>query len=1090
MANRITIDDARRAWEARDPAVVDLVVALAETPDPKPDGPVREGALTFDRVHAELRTVAFRRLPLDEQRIVRRDRYRALEVPDAEVPLPDRRRLFEVILALWEDGSPFARSCLLQIIERVKLTIGPWRALKRIFKEAEARGDLEVFAALTARFDMAYASGDHELSERTLAYMVRRAWRHLRRLGEMMAVAYPDAAVAVLAQYQEFPGYRGESRSWVYNHILYHEGSKYNRSRFSYGYNREGPLKQRAFADAWRRSPRPLFALLEQAKESGVLEYAAEALKTDFRAALREVEPAWVARLIAHRNEPVHDFVVWVLGNVPRFEQAAFRSLGLHEAVLRLFDSPSDDARKYAAGYARTHARDLPVDDLVRLADNESDDVRALAVDLLGERDPRKDVGLDAWGGLLESGYTQELAAKAIRTHFGPKELTPEWFRDRFFDLSWSGFEFVAELLPKIHPPVSLGAGYFVGLLDAFDRLDHEPQGAVAGVAVRNLDRLGPDALDADVLRMLLLRPESQDDAADWIDEGRLKASSVPLDFLKAMAYEPAWEGDPTVRAVRDRGVWWARDLRFDEAFADRVLGWLRDVRRFSPGELGLDWLLTLARRAEPRYHDFAVDVMIRGFVPADFAPGEPAAPVERPVAAAATIDLGGDSFLFTGKLATMQRKEAEAKVRDAGGAVASGVTAKLHYLVIGDEGSPLYGNGRKGSKQLKAEELNAEGANIRIISETAFLRMLKGETVAASADATASGLERLWEMAVAGGALDARLGRFARMYLKRHHPEIALDETDRPVDPGAEVPADFLTFERFEPLFAETREPLRNFALAVARYEFARWRPTAGALVRLAESPHADVRRFVAEALLADDAPEHRRYRIDPDALSPEAVYRFCESGDETTRALGLKLIDRSPRLRVPHELYRLTESPDRAVRAFVVRALWALYRDRHVTEGWKPYVAPQVSVGAGARKKAEARRAEVGTGPPPRPDQPPATATSLGELLRRMLFELPPGRPGRRTAAGEEEGDGFDRLRPLPNRLAKLAVVETVRDLAIEDESFARAALPPLSEFMVSRGKSEHAACLVAVTRIRHAHPALKGTGAAIADGSGAAS
>ena len=35
--------------------------------------------------------------------------------------------------------------------------------------------------------------------------------------------------------------------------------------------------------------------------------------------------------------------------------------------------------------------------------------------------------------------------------------------------------------------------------------------------------------------------------------------------------------------------------------------------------------------------------------------------------------------------------------------------------------------------------------------------------------------------------------------------------------------------------------------------------------LVKLAESPFGDVRQFVAQALLADDAPEHKRYRIDP---------------------------------------------------------------------------------------------------------------------------------------------------------------------------------------------------------------------------------
>jgi hypothetical protein len=55
-------------------------------------------------------------------------------------------------------------------------------------------------------------------------------------------------------------------------------------------------------------------------------------------------------------------------------------------------------------------------------------------------------------------------------------------------------------------------------------------------------------------------------------------------------------------------------------------------------------------------------------------------------------------------------------------------------------------------------------------------------------------------------------------------------------------------------------------------------------------------------------------------------------------------------------------------------------------------------------------------------------------------------------------------------------LDLVEVMRDLALEDGAFASGVLPLLEEFMISRGQSERAACLVAVTRIRHTHPALK--------------
>ncbi|WP_315852025.1 BRCT domain-containing protein [Tautonia rosea] len=1089
MAIRRTIDDVRRAWEARDPILVDLIVALASEPDPEPEAPLREGAPTFDRVLADTQTKAFRKKSLDQQRIERIERFAAVEAPDAEVPLPDRLRLHEVILGLWTDGSPFARSCLLRVIDLVPLTYGPWRALKRIFKEAETQHDLEVFAALAARFDVAYATRDHTISRRTMAYLVRRAWRSLRRIGQAMPVAYPDAASAVLARYPEsWSTWRARTEgAWVFNHIFYHTsktraGSKpYNRSRFAFGATHNDPLTTRAFPDLWRRSPRPLFGLLERARCNIVRGYAAEALKKDFRAALREVEPAWVIRLISSSSEAVHDFVVWILGNVPKFEQGSFRELGLHDPVLRLFDSPSDEARSFAASYARTHARDLPVATLIRLADNRSEAVRKLAADLLGERDPRRDIGLDAWGRLLETDHGHSYAAEVIRKHFGTKELTPDWFANRLFSPSDEAFEFVSELLPKIHPPKTLGDGYFRDLIDRDDRTAEEPAGDVLGFAMDHLARFDPNTFDPEFLSLLLLRPGTSWETADWIDEGRLKAASIPLDLLKALAFHPDWDKHPTVRKARTLGKRWGSELAFDEDLADRVLAWLRDVRRFLPADLGFDWLMTLVRRAEPRYHDFAVEVMIKGFVPADFAPSDSPPESEKQPASEQeiSVDFGGASFLFTGKLATMQRKEAEGKVRNAGGSVGSGVTAKLHYLVIGDEGSPLYGNGKKGSKQVKAEQLNAEGANIRIISETAFLQMLTGRTREVSADATLLGCERLWQLAVGAGPEDARLGQFARKYLRRHHPEMALDETDRPVDPGAEIPPEFLSFDRVRPLFFESREPLRSFALAIARYEFARWSPPGADLVRLAEAPFIDVRRFVAEALLAEAAPEHRRYRIDPDSLSPAAVYRFCESSDDATRALGLKLIARSPRLRLPQELYRLTESPDRAVRAFVLRALWSLYRDRHITDGWAPFVAPRPTIGPVARKKAAEAATARGSGPPARPEQPPAPAIRMSDLLRRMLFELPPGRLRRRSVSTDGtrdgQGEGFDRLRPLSNRLAKLAIVETVRDLAIEDEAFARAALPPLIEFMASIGKSEHAACLIAVTRIRHAHPGL---------------
>ena len=101
------------------------------------------------------------------------------------------------------------------------------------------------------------------------------------------------------------------------------------------------------------------------------------------------------------------------------------------------------------------------------------------------------------------------------------------------------------------------------------------------------------------------------------------------------------------------------------------------------------------------------------------------------------------------------------------------------------------------------------------------------------------------------------------------------------------------------------------------------------------------------------------------------------------------------------------------------------------------------------------------------------------LAAFLRRVLFELPPGPPEKARGAEPvaDEADSGERqvsLTPIPARRAKRDAVEVMRDLALEDGQFAFGVLPLLEEFLHSTGVSERAACLVAVTRIRHRYPA----------------
>jgi uncharacterized protein (TIGR02145 family) len=76
-------------------------------------------------------------------------------------------------------------------------------------------------------------------------------------------------------------------------------------------------------------------------------------------------------------------------------------------------------------------------------------------------------------------------------------------------------------------------------------------------------------------------------------------------------------------------------------------------------------------------------------------------------------------TFLFTGTLTEFTRDEAEALVEANGGKVLSGVTAKLNYLVVGEDA---------GSKLEKAKKLGT----VKIITEKEFLKMVpKGKAAA-----------------------------------------------------------------------------------------------------------------------------------------------------------------------------------------------------------------------------------------------------------------------------------------------------------------------------------------------------------------------
>jgi hypothetical protein len=87
-----------------------------------------------------------------------------------------------------------------------------------------------------------------------------------------------------------------------------------------------------------------------------------------------------------------------------------------------------------------------------------------------------------------------------------------------------------------------------------------------------------------------------------------------------------------------------------------------------------------------------------------------------------------------------------------------------------------------------------------------------------------------------------------------------------------------------------------------------------------------------------------------------------------------------------------------------------------------------------------------------------------ALRAFLRRVLFALPPGR-----SMEAKEGET---IRRISSSLAKRRVVEIVRDLAVDDATFANAVRPLLEEMTGSLARGEWQSCLQALCAIDAVH------------------
>ncbi|PRQ05019.1 hypothetical protein ENSA5_04450 [Enhygromyxa salina] len=591
MNREVTYEDITRAVDNRDPQLADLIVRYLLLPDPPEDRPedaeqsearpLSQDAWTLQKLRSTLAPYSLWGKSADEIKNVRVDAWEQLMA--APHP-PPRLRLGDLLLSIYERGEESDRSALVEVFRNAKMGWGVWKAAKRIYKLSEQRHDAEMFGVLAWRLDVYSHKPNNfgEISPATTMYMRRRAWRYLRHLGVAVPELYPQFAVQVLRHYEA--GFR-PGGCWIIHQIWNHKELVGKRSP---GWRSTPPdkLANRAYDEAWKLTAEPLLRLIEDSENDGVLRFATRSLEQDFPETLREVDPAWLARLGKKPAGSVHEFVVSLLERSPEFHQSKLADLGLHDMVLDLLGSPSEKAAKYAIEYANAHAGTIRAPRLIELLQTGTNPVRKFAQARL-DKLSAKDIGLPGLIALLSTS-AKNFATKKIEEGFGPDDLTPELYVDLLTG-GWQQRRWVEEFFTKHKKKPSAALLKFAvesAKLGYWDK-----RSAFEQLGSRKAKDIG-----IDWIKQKLLEPEFSDEVGGWLSRGMLKGDELDVEWLKGLAM------NPRLRAV-----------------SLRVLG---NTKLVAPKRIGLPWLLAMARQLDPELYGFARNHLLEHFGPGDFAPG------------------------------------------------------------------------------------------------------------------------------------------------------------------------------------------------------------------------------------------------------------------------------------------------------------------------------------------------------------------------------------------------------------------------------------------------------------------------------------
>lgn len=435
-------------------------------------------------------------------------------------------RAWQALELLYRIDNATTRPVVKAILRRVPLKAPTWQSVRHIFKAAELRLDAEIFGLIAwriARSRAAYTVGryNHAIarvpdgpsirinpamlsrpdspvgySDKTRAYLRRRVWRMLKRLGEANSPAFVPMAVGVLLPFTDEDarssgqGWRGTGRVvfdpfasyWAFNHLLYARSALRGFDRATMRWyapapesqsrgrvrSRRGQLADRAaprdiprpeaFPELWDAQPGGLLHLLDESRCAQIHTFAATALRANNRACNQLPDEA-VAMLLTAPYE-----ITARLG----LDLARVRgTMGPVSAALLLACARSvlEDARALAFEWFNQHLEHYRRDDqlLAALITSEHADTRAFIRGVIRgltlDESTAKTLAARLIAALMALGRGRQGEAERARDNEIAEDVAALMFRSFAGVLASLGGQILADLIRHPLPAVQALGG-------------------------------------------------------------------------------------------------------------------------------------------------------------------------------------------------------------------------------------------------------------------------------------------------------------------------------------------------------------------------------------------------------------------------------------------------------------------------------------------------------------------------------------------------------------------------------------------------------------------------------------------------------